>query len=402
VLSRAIEAGKIAVSLNPGDANTYDTIGIAHVYLALYETRRGKDPRSSFQRAAENLERAIQLHPNFAWAYNDLGGVHRDTAEYESSRGIDPTNSLRKSIAYTEKAIELNPSYHYPYTNIGIAHVLKAQYELRNGRDPTEPIRLAIETCKRSLGVNKAYFVTYHTLGTAYRTEAQYRIYLSEAFDGFTQEALRWFHEELHVNPTSYHAHLEIALIQLMVAHDLFKNEQDPRAALAKAESALHEMEKTGGDDVQSPLTRTKILFLKARITARSSNRKRDAEVAWQQAEGALTATLKLGVGIWEVFATGAEMAFWIALDAHSRDKSVADAIKKGIALADEGLAISPEEPSLLLWKAALLLLSSRAERGSDSGDAERRGKSLADNALRKNRFLEPERRRIEAALASE
>jgi serine/threonine-protein kinase len=402
ILSRAIEAGKIAVRLDPGDANTYDTIGISHVYLALYDIRRGKDPRPSFQRAAENLQRAIELHPNFAWAYNDLGGVHRDTGEYELSRGIDPTSSLKTSIAYTEKAIELNPSYHYPYTNIGIAHILKAQYELGNGRDPTEHIRLAIDICERSLSVNKAYFVTYHTLGTAYRTEARYRIYRGEAFDESIQKALRWFQEELQVNPTSYHAHLEIASIHLLVANELFKKEQDPSAALAKAESALQEMEKTGGDDVQTPLTRTKVLLLKARITAKSSKKKRDAEVAWQQAEAALTATLKLGVGIWEVFATGAEMAFWSALDAHNREKSASDAVKKGIAQADEGLAISPEEPPLLLWKAALLLLSSRVERGPDSGDVERKGKSFADNALRKNRFLEPERRQIEAALASE
>jgi tetratricopeptide (TPR) repeat protein len=399
VLSKAIEAGKTAVRLDPADANTFDTIGIAHVYLALYGIRRGTDPRPSFQRAAENLERAIELHPNFAWAYNDLGGVHRDTAEYELSRGVDPTSSLKKSIAYTEKAIELNPSYHYPYTNIGIAHVLKAQYELRNGRDPMEPIRLAIAICERSLGVNKAYFVTYHTLGTAYRTEARYRLYRGEAFDDSIQKALGWFQEELEVNPTSYYAHLEIASLHLLVAHELFKSEQDPSVPLAKAESALLEMGKTGGDDVQTPLTRARILLLKARMAAKSSKKKEDVELAWQQAEETLTSTLKVGVGVWEVLATGAEMSFWGARGARRSKKPAAELIKEGITMADEGLAISADEPVLLMWKGGLLLVSSRVEGGPGNNDAAHRGKILVDKALQKNPFLAREWKVAESEL---
>ena len=406
LLTRAIEAGKVAVRLDPNDANTYDAMGIAHVFLGFYEMRQGKDPRPSFRRAAEDLERAIELHPNFAWAYNDLGGVHRSVGEYELSRGIDPTESLDKSVVYKKKAIEVNPSYYYPYTNIALAYLPRARYELGAGRDPRESLRLSLEACERSLKVNTSYYLTFEAMGATYRLEAQHRIFIGEAHEESVGRALHWLAEELRVSPGSYSALREIALVHHLMAQDLLNRGRDPGAPLEKAEAALREMEKTGTVDVQTPLTRAKILLLKARAAttngAEKKNKKKDAEAAWREAEGAVSDALKLSASVWEVFATGAEIAFWSALDSAGTGSPGSEIIKKGIDLADKGLAISPQEPVLLLWKSALLLLSSRGERGAESEDTERRGKELADNALRKNRFLERERKQIEAAIGAE
>jgi len=406
VLSKAIEAGKVAVRLDPGDANTYDAMGIAHVFVGLYQMRQGKDPRPSFRLAAENLEKAIELHPNFAWAYNDLGGVHRSVGEYELSHGIDPTESLSKSIAYKKKAIDLNPSYHYPYTNTALAYIYKARYELGTGRDPRESLKLAIDACERSLAITRSYYPTYNAMAVTYRLEAQHRIYLGEAYEEPAQRALQWLAEELRVNPASYSAHLEIALVHHLLAQELLSRGGDPGAPLEKAESALRQMEKIDAGDVQTPLTRAKILLLKARAAttngAEKKNKKKDAEAAWREAEAAVSDALKLSADAWEVFATGAEIAFWRALASAGAKRPGSEIIKNGLDLADKGLAISPQEPVLLLWKSALLLLSSRGERGAESEDTERRGKELADNALRKNRFLEREREQIEAALGTE
>lgn len=401
LLSRAIEAGKTAVRLDPSDAGTFDAMGIAHIFLGLYEMRQGKDPRPSLQRAATDLERAIELHPNFAWAYNDLGGVYRNAAEYELSRGMDPTSSLDKSIAYNKKAIEINPAYYYPRTNMATAHLYRAQYDLAGGRDPSESIKLAIDACEGSLGVSKSYYPTFNALGMAYRLEAQHKIYRGEIYEGSTVKALHWFAEELQANPTSYSAHHGIALVQHLIARDLVNRGEDPSAPLEKAESALREMEKTGTGDIQTPLTRAKIWLLKTRTSA-PNTKKKDAEAAFQEAETALSAARQMGGGVWELFATGAELSFWKALAAHNRKKSPADVIKNGISLADEGLAISSEEPVLLLWKGALHLLSSRMGQGADREDNERRGRSFADNALRKNRFLQREQKLIDAALPTE
>jgi serine/threonine-protein kinase len=406
VLSRAIESGKVAVRLDPNDANTYDTMGIAHVFLGIYEVRQGKDPRPSFRLAAESLEKAIELHPNFAWAYNDLGGVHRSVGEYELSHGIDPTESLNKSIAYKKKAIELNPSYHYPYTNTALAYIHKARHELGTGRDPRGSLKLAIDACERSLTITKSYYPTHNAMAVTYRLEAQHRIYLGEAYEEPVERALQWLAEELRVNPTSYSAHLEIALVHHLTARDLLNSGRNPGAPLEKAEAALREMEKTGAGDIQTPLTRAKILLLKARAAttngAEKKNKKKDAEAAWREAEGAVSDAFKLSASVWEVFATGAEIAFWSALDSAGTGSPGSEIIKKGLDLADKGLAISPQEPVLLLWKSALLRQSSRGERGAESEDTERRGKDLADNALRKNRFLARERELIEAALGTQ
>ena len=403
VLSKAIEAGKVAVRLDPGDANTYDAMGIAHVFVGLYEIRQGKDPRPSFRLAAENLEKAIELHPNFAWAYNDLGGVHRSVGEYELSHGIDPTESLSKSIAYKKKAIDLNPSYHYPYTNTALAYIYKARYELGTGRDPRESLKLAIDACERSLAITRSYYPTYNAMAVTYRLEAQHRIYLGEAYEEPAQRALQWLAEELRVNPASYSAHLEIALVHHLLAQELLSRGGDPGAPLEKAESALREMEKIDAGDVQTPLTRAKILLLKARAAttdgAEKKKEKKDVEAAWQEAEGAVSDALKLSAGVWEVFAAGAEIAFWRASEAQRSKVQAADMVQRGIALADQGLAVSAEEPVLLAWKGALLLLSSRIDRGAAGEDAGRRGKTLRDSALRRNPFLERDLKLMEASL---
>lgn len=400
-LTRTIEAGEIAARLEPHNANVHDTIGNAYVKLGRYEMSQGKDPRPSLKRGAESLARAIDLHPNFAWAYNDLGGVYRSVGEYELSHGIDPTDSLNKSVAYRERAIELNPSYHYPYTNLGIAHGMKAQYELRVGRDPSESIRRAIDACERSLRINKAYYVTHDALGTAHQLAAQHRIYRGEDPGEPIKMALQWFGAELEVNPKSYHAHLGIASVHLLSAQDSLIRGADAGAALEMTESALREMEKTRGDDAQVPLTRTKILLLKARAAAKQSKKREDAEAALRMAAEAFSPALKGASGAWEVFATGAELSFWSADEMRRGKGQASDMIRKGIAWADEGLSISADEPLLLAWKGTLLLLSARLERERDGeregkgealgADAARQGQSLLDAALRRNPFLERE-----------
>jgi hypothetical protein len=217
--------------------------------------------------------------------------------------------------------------------------------------------------------------------------------------------ALQALAEELRVNSISYSAHLEIAVVHHLVAQELLSRGKDPGAPLEKAEAALREAGKIDAGDVRTSLTRAKTLLLKARaatINGAGKKKKEDMEAAWREAEVAVSDALKLSADVWEVFATGAEIAFWRALASAGAKRPGSEIIKNGLDLADKGLAISPQEPVLLLWKSALLLLSSRGERGAESEDTERRGKELADNALRKNRFLEREREQIEAALGTE
>jgi hypothetical protein len=193
-----------------------------------------------------------------------------------------------------------------------------------------------------------------------------------------------------------------MATVHLLVANDLVSHGKDPGAPLEKAESALRLMEKTGGEDVQIPLTRAKVRMLKARSSAKSAKRKEDVESLWAEAEAAFSAARKIGGGVWEVFATGAELSFWSARDARKSKGPASDKIRKGIALADEGLAISPNEPALLAWKGALWLLSSRVEDAPAAADAARQGRSLLDDALRRNPFLTREWKRTETHIDNE
>jgi serine/threonine-protein kinase len=402
VLLGAIEAGKLAADLDPQNANVRDTIGNAYVDLGSYEMKQGKDPRPSFKLGAEHLAKAIELHPNFAWAYNDLGSVYRSVGEYELLRGIDPVDSLNKSIAYREKAIELNPSYHYPYTNVGMTYAMKASYELRVGRDPSESIKQSIAACERSLAVNRSWYVTHDILGTAYLLEAQHKIYRGVEHDDSVAKALQWFGSELAANPRSYYAHLGIASLQILVAGYLLRRGGDPGAAMEKIESALQVMEKTGGEDVQIPLTRAKMFLLKGRILSRDSNKTEDAAAAWREALASFSLARKASSGVWETFATGAELSFWRALSAHRMKKPASEMVREGIALAEEGLAISSEEAALLAWKGTLLLLSSRVSEGKTGEDAAREGRVFLDRALRRNAFLERELQFTKAAISAQ
>lgn len=399
VLSRAIQAGEQALRLEPRKANTLDTLGLAHLGLGFYEMSQAKDPRSSFRLAAENFEKAIELHPNFAWAHNDLGGVYRSLGEYEESHGIDPTASLRRAIEHREKAIQLDPQYYYPHTNIGLAYTLLAQYELRVGRDPSGSIKALIGACERSLAINKSYYVTHDALGTGYLLEAQHKLGRGEPLEGSIKLALQWFDSELSANPKSYYARLGMASANSLVVEDALRRGTDAVGALERAQEALKEAERGGGEDPQVALTKARVMLLKARVALRAAKSEKDIDAALKEADEAVASAEKVGSGLWEVFAAGGELSFWSALEARRRKGAMEDPIQRGIVSVDRGLAISPDEAALLEWKGALLLLSSRAQEGAAAEEAARQGQGLIDAALRKNPLLEREWKAADSAM---
>lgn len=393
VLKKAIQAAEVAVRLEPRNANHLDTIGNAYGDIGSHEMSRGNNPLESFRLSAEALEKAIELHPNFAWAYNDLGSVYRSIGEYEASRGIDPSKAFSKSILYRKRAVEVDPDYYYPYTNMGITHGMQAQYDLRFGKDPSESIRLAISVCERSLEISKNSFLSYDVLGLVYVLEAQHKSYKGEAYTSSLEKAVSAFDAELRVNAKSYSVYVGKAMAQLLVASDMLTRGQRADTALQKAEEAMKEAEKLGESDPWVLLHRTKLMVLKARQAVEVSQKGDEPAALFQQAETALLAAGKPESVGWEVFEAGAELSFWHALYARrekKKDAIVGEISRAGSERVAKGLSISPQEPSLLAWKAAFLLLSAHFSGERKTIENNGGGGRLMEEALQKNPFLRP------------
>ncbi len=406
VLRGAIRAAEVAATIEPNNANHLDTIGNAYSAIGLYEMGHGKDPLSSFRLAAENLEKAIVLHPNFAWAHNDLGIVYRRLGAYQSSRGVDPSEALKKSIKFREKAVSLDPSYYYPYTNMGMTYVTQAQYDLRYGHDPSESLRLAIQACEKSLTMNQSYFITHDVLGLVYLVEAQLKMYRQEPIVTSVQQALQSFRLEFKANPDVYDSHLGMTMGYVLLATEALTHGKDAADHIKNAEFALQEAEKTGGEDPLVPLYRAKLALIRARhLMAMPERTPKDLEKAFLDAESTFLAAKKVGADIWEVFEAGAELSFWHALYARrekKKDAIVGEIIRAGSERVAKGLSISPQEPSLLAWKAAFLLLSSRLSGGKETQEDKEGGRRLMEEALQKNPFLRPFWTHTEALILKE
>jgi serine/threonine-protein kinase len=119
---------------------------------ALYDERRGADPRTAMREAVSAYQRSVDLHP-YLYNFNDLGGALYELGGFCQERGEDPRPHYQRAIAVLRRGDALpldvdEPSYLGTLTG---AYVALAQYEVDHGGDPGETLREAIATGQRAV-----------------------------------------------------------------------------------------------------------------------------------------------------------------------------------------------------------------------------------------------------------
>ena len=198
--AKAVAHGKLAIALNPGNADAHNNLGIAHYDISDFEgavrcydkaialrprfaeaiSNRGNALRNlrRFDEAEREYRRALAINPSYAEAYNNLGSVLRDLERAGEAE-----------VAF-KKALALKPNYLEAANNLILAYKDLKNYDaaLAAGQDalrlaPQNPDALAyigsiyvdqnkleqaFAMLKRSLALNPNKAETHNMLGRAF------------------------------------------------------------------------------------------------------------------------------------------------------------------------------------------------------------------------------------------
>jgi tetratricopeptide (TPR) repeat protein len=192
-VSQAVEAGRLAVSLDESSVFAHRDLG-----YALQKQRH-------YDAAVAEYQRASQLHPRLAQPYIDLGHLYRirnrykdAISSYEKATVVDPnsayaldalgwwgyfkTGDYQRAAVVLQQATEVDPTYGPAFGHLGLTY-----YVLRNYEQAIPAYRQGLE-----LGATEPEY--YYELGLSY-------VYLDRC-----DEALPWLNKAVEIDPQAWPA----------------------------------------------------------------------------------------------------------------------------------------------------------------------------------------------------
>jgi len=167
--SKAIEAYKQAIHINPDYLSAYSSLG--GVYFGL----------GSFTKAIESFKQVIRINPNDAFTYNILGASYLALVNYA------------KAIEAYQQAIRIDPDNFVAHDGLGLAYFMLGNH-----------IK-AIESFKQAIHIDPNIAATYSTLGKAY------------ANLGNHIKAIESFKQAIRINPDYVEAHFLLGVTYLLI-----------------------------------------------------------------------------------------------------------------------------------------------------------------------------------------
>jgi tetratricopeptide (TPR) repeat protein len=187
-VSQAVEAGRLAVSLDDSSVFAHRDLGYA------FQKQRNYD------QAIAEYQRASQLHPRLAQPYIDLGHLYRmrnrykdAISYYEKATVVDPnsayaldalgwwgyfkTGDYQRAAVVLQDATEADPTYGPAYGHLGLTYYILRNYEQ------------AIPAYQRGLELGAVEPEYYYELGLSY-------VYLDRC-----DEALPWLQKAVEIDP---------------------------------------------------------------------------------------------------------------------------------------------------------------------------------------------------------
>jgi len=169
--SKAIEAYKQAIHINPDYLSAYSSLG--GVYFGL----------GNFTEAVESFKQVIRINPNDTFAYNILGVSYLALANYA------------KAIEAYQQAIRIDPDNFVAHDGLGLVYFMLGNY-----------IK-AIEAYQQAIHIDPNIAATYSTLGKAY------------ANLGNHIKAIESFKQAIRINPDYVEAHFLLGVTYLLIGN---------------------------------------------------------------------------------------------------------------------------------------------------------------------------------------
>lgn len=386
VFRDAISAGEVALRLGGHDPFTYNTIGEARLYAAIYASGFGDDVRGSLNDAIADLKRAIELSPGSAWAWNGVAVAYSVLAEQAAVRGGEPVTYWVLAGEGLDKSNALDPLDYAPLTNHGWVLILHARWELEHGRDPSTLLAHARDRLVAASKLRPDSFLSHSNLGYAVLVQARLAELRGEGAKDLATEAIAAFNRALAINSSFVEARQGIADAFILSAEDAIERGLDPKEPLNEAQRALTALAAERPTDPLVALAQGQLELLNARVEAA---KKRPAQPALTAALSALTRARSLNAPPTPTLTSIAEahqrIAEWTVTQRRSPERS----INAGRAAIEDARRIDPSLPSLDALDGALLLIEARAKKDEAAkAEVARRAINALTKALAANPLL--------------
>lgn len=388
-LKDAIERAEEAARRSPSDPMARYITGAVWRTRALYAAARGFDAGPSIERAVAGYEAVLGLDPTFLWARSELCSTLGMRVRRESLHGVDPAGTVEQATQQCDRAIAQNAGFLNSRFQKIIMLINHGEHLVGVGRSPEEPVRRAravLDSLKEQ-GHNARFLPIWQTY--LLRIEATYALESGGDLGPLLSQAsanLDEFERLQPKSPTAFELRGQLSLIN---ARRLLSRGEDASAPLREARDAFQQNVKTKpwdlGYHVWSALVEHATLrdaINRGEVDESSVNSAIDNLLP-------LLAVKRDDPRPYEALARLYELH--AALPRSGRQSEAKDeSLARGLARAEEALAINPRMPSALATKGRLLLLKAGREK-EPSSRARRAEEALSAfaSAVRENPFME-------------
>jgi serine/threonine-protein kinase len=362
--SRAIDAYRSAIRINDRQNDAWLNLGINYCRRA--EQPRNRDADGDIGRALAALERGRALGPKHIVPYFYGGRLHVLRARRNQAAGGDPRPDLARAVATYRDGLTINARVPQLHSGIGTVLLDQARAAWDRGLDPFPFIDQARTSYEQALAVAPTFAIAHGKIGVAFSERAVFQRARGEDPAASVREAVAAFRRASERTPDDASTWAGLAMAHAVAAGYDLDRLRDPTASLAQARAAV--------DLALARTTKVKEVML-------ADGEVKAVQALWRA---------RTGPGRTEDFATAAQ-SFAKALDLapddpggrvqygrlcrgwaswrKNRRQDPIPALRQGLDLAEQALAMRPGWPDALVLRASLLL--DRAD--STPRDEERR-----------------------------
>jgi tetratricopeptide (TPR) repeat protein/predicted Ser/Thr protein kinase len=350
-LTRAIEAYSQAIQLDEKLPDAWINLGQAYIKRA--EDARAADPVGDLEQARQALEKSRTLNPrNFVAWY--LGGtLHTQLATRRRSTGGDARADLNAAVECFQQGIGINAQVPPLHNGLGIALAELGQEAWERGEEPWPLLDKAQAAYERAVAVAPKQGWGQNNVGEVHAARASYQLILGKDPGPEVRAAEAAYLQALVHLPGQATPWANLARVRATLATFELEQGRDPRPSLARAQEALTQAFQRNREEPQAWLSQAEVHGLEARWLGRQ--RAAGAEARFEQAAQAYEKALQLAPRNQGARAAFGHFCRERGLWRKQMGQDAAPALERGLALADELLAVRPSWPEALLLRASLL-----------------------------------------------
>jgi len=349
LLERIAKAAERAVEIDRSDANTWISLGTAHLNRGNYEFYHSGQGAPWWKHALDEFEKALAIQPASLRANNALGTAHRWLGADLDIAGRDPMPEYQAALHNYERATEIAPQYIPACYTQAELYVSIAEHNDAIGIDPRAAIDNAQHTGQRCMMLDPTFYPVLDTLARGQLVLAHHLVNIN----GDPTEPLVNAHKYLDRDETIHPGHMSIWFLRLVASNTettfLVHQNTDPTKSIATGRTALANALRLAPDSALIYVEAARLALVEATWMQHSGH---PALTILTKARSDAEKAIEFNNLLPDAKLVAAEACLQIATVQRSRA-----VIDRGITYADQVLLLNPRFPDAQTVRAALLQL---------------------------------------------